>query len=66
MARVAGVDAVVRNKGVSVHRECNVDLDDLSSVLAAYGSNYDRLRALKTEYDPTNLFRLNQNIPPGP
>jgi hypothetical protein len=31
---------------------------------AAYGPNYDRLVALKTEYDPTNLFRMNLNIPP--
>ena len=33
-------------------------------VRAAYGSNYDRLVALKTKYDPTNFFRLNQNIKP--
>jgi FAD/FMN-containing dehydrogenase len=30
-----------------------------------YGENLDRLRALKTKYDPTNLFRLNPNIEPG-
>jgi FAD/FMN-containing dehydrogenase len=34
-------------------------------VRAAYGSHYDRLVALKNKYDPTNLFRLNQNIKPS-
>jgi FAD/FMN-containing dehydrogenase len=29
------------------------------------GSTWDRLVAIKRRYDPTNLFRLNQNIPPG-
>lgn len=30
----------------------------------AYGANYARLVALKNKVDPTNLFRLNQNIKP--
>jgi hypothetical protein len=35
-------------------------------VRAAYpGSTWDRLAAIKRRYDPTNLFRLNQNIPPA-
>ena len=34
-------------------------------VREAYGTNYERLAALKKKYDPTNFFRLNQNIPPA-
>lgn len=30
----------------------------------SFGDNYERLRALKTKYDPTNFFHHNQNIPP--
>jgi FAD/FMN-containing dehydrogenase len=30
----------------------------------AFGENYERLVTLKNKYDPTNLFRLNQNIKP--
>ncbi len=31
----------------------------------AYGDSYKRLVELKNKYDPTNLFRLNQNINPN-
>lgn len=34
-------------------------------VRAGYGANYERLVALKNKYDPSNLFRLNQNIMPN-
>jgi FAD/FMN-containing dehydrogenase len=34
---------------------------------AAYpGKTWDRLVEIKSRYDPANLFRLNQNIPPEP
>ncbi len=39
--------------------------DESERVTGAYGSNYQRLAALKSKYDPGNLFRLNQNIPPS-
>lgn len=34
-------------------------------VKASYRDNYDRLATTKRKYDPTNLFRVNQNIKPG-
>jgi hypothetical protein len=33
-------------------------------VRASYGDNYDRLARVKAQYDPENLFRVNQNIQP--
>jgi len=35
-------------------------------VRASYpGSTWNRLAAVKAKYDPTNVFRLNQNVPPA-
>ena len=41
-------------------------LGDADAAKAAYDDvTYARLLKLKNEYDPTNVFRLNQNIDPG-
>jgi FAD/FMN-containing dehydrogenase len=36
-----------------------------AGLASAYGQRLARLTALKDRWDPTNLFRLNANIPPG-
>jgi FAD/FMN-containing dehydrogenase len=40
------------------------DVDE-EGVRSAYGKKYERLAALKQKYDPTNFFRMNQNIKPS-
>jgi FAD/FMN-containing dehydrogenase len=39
---------------------------DGAYVPGAFGDRLDRLRALKAQYDPHNVFRLNQNLTPAP
>ena len=38
--------------------------DEQNRAKAAYGDHYDRLVDLKNEWDPENLFSMNQNIEP--
>ena len=38
--------------------------EEIDAVRAAFGSNHARLVQLKTQYDPTNFFSLNQNVVP--
>ena len=42
-----------------------MDDEGEARVQAAYGENYHRLAMIKRKYDPANLFRINQNIPPA-
>lgn len=39
--------------------------DEVDRISEAYGENYERLAAIKSKYDPNNMWRLNQNITPA-
>jgi FAD/FMN-containing dehydrogenase len=47
--------------GMALNFTTEISTADLED---SYGGKLQRLRKLKSTYDPTNLFRLNQNIPP--
>jgi len=38
--------------------------EETDRIAFAYGATWNRLVELKSKYDPTNLFRMNQNIRP--
>jgi hypothetical protein len=39
--------------------------DEAGKAAGAYGPAFQQLRELKQKWDPTNMFRMNQNIHPG-
>jgi FAD/FMN-containing dehydrogenase len=43
----------------------NIEQEGDSRVARNFGPNYDRLRQVKTQYDPGNQFRMNSNIEPA-
>jgi FAD/FMN-containing dehydrogenase len=61
--RVLGCDGTALDRGLYLNFPgFGEEKEEL--VKAGYGVNYERLAALKAKYDPTNLFRMNLNIPP--
>jgi FAD/FMN-containing dehydrogenase len=43
----------------------NFAMDEPDRVRGMYGANYERLARIKAQYDPDNVFRVNQNIKPA-
>ncbi|MGB5689225.1 MAG: BBE domain-containing protein, partial [Woeseiaceae bacterium] len=43
----------------------NIEQEGDSRVARNFGPNYARLRQVKSQYDPGNLFRMNSNIEPA-
>lgn len=63
-ARVANFENAIRQSDHGVYVNFLGDEGE-DKIRAAYpGGAWDKLVAVKNRYDPTNLFRLNQNIPP--
>jgi FAD/FMN-containing dehydrogenase len=59
-------DDLEPNTTPGVYLNFTSDSDDQDRVRKTFGpEKYARLQALKDQYDPQNLFRLNQNIKPS-
>ena len=64
IAWVEGFMATLRQDDAGAY--VNFLADEPARIRAAYpGTTYERLAEIKRRYDPTNLFRLNQNIEPA-
>jgi FAD/FMN-containing dehydrogenase len=53
----------VRSEPETPRGEVYKDLRPLLFSIAR--GNFERLRRVKAQYDPDNLFRVNRNIPPA-
>jgi FAD/FMN-containing dehydrogenase len=58
-----GVVEALAPQATGGHILAALDADEGAN--SAFGSNLERLAAIKKQYDPTNFFRVNQNIKPA-
>jgi FAD/FMN-containing dehydrogenase len=58
-------DALEPYSSDSRYYNFSMEEDGEGMTRTTFGENYERLVEVKTEYDPGNLFRLNQNIVPA-
>ncbi|MGH8866853.1 MAG: FAD-binding oxidoreductase [Actinomycetes bacterium] len=60
---IAAASAIPSARGIYLNFSGDEDID-ASARDAAFGANLRRLTEVKNRYDPANMFRLNNNVPP--
>ena len=64
LAWVRGLHASLRSHADGVYVN-NLEDEGEARVRESYGPNYSRLSRVKAQYDPRNIFHVNQNIVPS-
>jgi len=57
-------EEMLRPYSQNAHLLSVLDVETEDVIKTAFGPNLERLAAIKRKYDPTNFFRVNQNIKP--
>lgn len=57
-------EEILRPFSQNAHLLSALDVETDEVIKTAFGPNLTRLTAIKKKYDPTNFFRVNQNINP--
>jgi hypothetical protein len=57
-------EEMLRPFGAGAHLLSALDVESEEVIQSAFGENLPRLAAVKSKYDPSNFFRVNQNIRP--